>query len=36
MKKYIKKYGKKAMIIYLVWCTAKGVAYLAIGKLLIG
>lgn len=36
MKKRIKQYGKKALIVYLIWCTVKGVAYLAIGKLLIG
>lgn len=31
MKKLLKKHGKKALLIYLCWCTIKGLAFLALG-----
>lgn len=30
-KPFFKKYGKKAMIIYLCWCIAKGIFFLLAG-----
>ena len=35
IKQKIKKYGKRAFVIYIIWCTAKGIAFLALGKYLI-
>lgn len=35
MEKYAKRYGKKALIIYICWCTIKGIAYLTLGKYLL-
>ncbi len=34
MKKHLKKYGKKGLIIYICWCTVKGLAFLAFGNYL--
>lgn len=36
MKNKLKKYGKKALILYLCWCALKGVAFLFLGKYLFG
>jgi len=33
---FFRKYGKKALIIYLGWCVAKGIAFLLIGFKLFG
>ena len=35
MKNLLKKYGKQGLIIYLLWCTVKGIAFLAVGKYMI-
>lgn len=35
IKKRLKKYGKKGLIIYICWCTLKGIAYLVLGNYLI-
>lgn len=34
MKDKLKKYGKKGLVIYLCWCTLKGLAFLALGDYL--
>ena len=31
VKKFFRKHGKKALIIYLVWCVLKGIAFLFLG-----
>ena len=31
---FFKKYGKKALVIYLCWCVVKGVLFLVAGSLL--
>jgi|GEM_PF-2297027 len=31
VKKYMQKYGRKALIVYLVWCIIKGIAFLFLG-----
>ena len=36
MKNILKKYGKKALVLYICWCTVKGLAFLALGKYFIG
>ena len=36
MKEKLKKYGKGAFILYLCWCTIKGLAFLALGKFFLG
>jgi hypothetical protein len=33
-KPFFKKYGKKALILYLCWCVLKGLAFLWAGWLL--
>jgi hypothetical protein len=33
-KPFFKKYGKKALIIYLCWCVLKGILFLVAGWLL--
>jgi hypothetical protein len=35
-KPLFKKYGRKALIIYLCWCAVKGVAFLLLGFKLFG
>lgn len=35
MKKKLKAYGKKAFVLYLCWCTVKGLVFLALGKYLL-
>jgi hypothetical protein len=35
-KPFFRKYGKKALIIYLVWCAAKGILFLFLGFKLFG
>ncbi|HEX5653680.1 MAG TPA: hypothetical protein VFX58_11440 [Chitinophagaceae bacterium] len=34
--RFYKKYGKKALIIYLCWCLVKGILFLLIGFKLFG
>lgn len=36
VKKYFRKYGRKALIIYLCWCVLKGLIFLFIGSKLFG
>jgi len=31
-----RKYGKKALVVYLCWCAAKGILFLFIGSKLFG
>lgn len=31
----LKKHGKTALIVYLCWCTLKGLAFLALGSYLL-
>ncbi|HET9746941.1 MAG TPA: hypothetical protein VFP97_14590 [Chitinophagaceae bacterium] len=31
IKRYLQKYGKKALIVYLSWCIIKGIAFLILG-----
>lgn len=31
LKKYLQKYGKKALIVYLAWCVIKGIVFLFLG-----
>ena len=35
MKKVLEKYGKKALVLYICWCTIKGLAFLALGGYLL-
>lgn len=35
-KPFFRKYGKKALIIYLAWCTIKGILFLFLGFKLFG
>jgi hypothetical protein len=35
-KPLFKKYGRKALILYLCWCAVKGVAFLLLGFKLFG
>lgn len=31
LRRYLQKYGKKALIIYLCWSVIKGIAFLVLG-----
>ena len=35
-KPFFQKYGKKALIIYLCWCAAKGILFLFLGFKIFG
>jgi len=35
-KPFFRKYGRKALIIYLCWCAVKGIVFLLIGVKLFG
>ena len=32
IKPFIKKHGKKALIIYVCWCVVKGIIFLLLGS----
>ncbi len=31
IKRYLNKYGKKALIAYVTWCIIKGIAFIVLG-----